>query len=294
VRTAFVDAAGTRLCVYEWGEPGRPAILYWDGLGGTGLHANEVGPLLASAGFRVVAPDPPGHARSPAVALEDYRPSRLAALAADLLAALRIERITFLGFSWGADVGCAFAARRPDLTERLVLVDGGYVDYADLSGFDLGADLEACVERARARAGRRSFPSWGAYFASERDDLGRWNPALEAAHRETMREQDGAVVPVLSPESVGAIHHAGLVEPTVSTYPALRAAGLPILLLVPADGVAGSAVAPGCLERFAEQVPQLAIRELPGAVHDLVSVAPGELAATISSWIEGSSARPSK
>jgi pimeloyl-ACP methyl ester carboxylesterase len=166
-----------------------------------------------------------------------------------------------------------------------VLVDGGYVDFADLSGFDLEADLEACVERARARAGRRRFPSWDAYFASERDDLGRWTPALEAAHRETMREQDGAVVPVLEPDAAGAIHHGGLVEPGVSTYPALRAAGVPIVLVVPSVGVARSPVAQRCLARFAEQVPQLDVRELPGAVHDLVSVAPAEVAAIVRAWI---------
>jgi pimeloyl-ACP methyl ester carboxylesterase len=283
VRHAVVEAGGTDLFVYEWGAREQPAILYWDGLGGTGLHANELGPLLARAGFRVVAPDPPGHARSPAVPLEAYRPSQLAALAAELLAALRLERATFLGFSWGAEVGCAFAARHPDRTERLVLVDGGYVDFADLPGFDVAADLAACIERARARADRRRFPSWDAYFASERDDLGRWTPALEAAHRETMREHEGAVVPILSPDVVGAIHHGGLMEPTVSTYPALRVAGVPILVFVPADDVAGSEVAQRCLARFAEQVPQLEIRELAGAVHDLVSVAPDEIAA----WISG-------
>jgi pimeloyl-ACP methyl ester carboxylesterase len=241
VRAEVVEAGGTELLVYEWGEPGRPAILYWDGLRGTGLHANELGPLLADGGFRVVAPDPPGHARSPAVALEAFRPSRLAGLAAELLAALGIARATFLGFSWGAEIGCAFAARRPELTDRLVLVDGGYVDFADLSGFDLEADLEACVERARARAGRRRFPSWN--------------------------------------------HHGGLVEPGVSTYPALRAAGVPIVLVVPSVGVARSPVAQRCLARFAEQVPQLDVRELPGAVHDLVSVAPAEVAAIVRAWI---------
>jgi pimeloyl-ACP methyl ester carboxylesterase len=46
----------------------------------------------------VVAPDPPGHGRSPALPLDSYLPS-LASLAADLLSALGIERAAFLGFS---------------------------------------------------------------------------------------------------------------------------------------------------------------------------------------------------
>jgi len=34
------------LFVYEWGREEDPAVLYWDGLGGTGPHASEIGPLL--------------------------------------------------------------------------------------------------------------------------------------------------------------------------------------------------------------------------------------------------------
>jgi hypothetical protein len=75
VRTFEIEAAGATLFGYEWGERGRPALLYWDGLGGTGLHANEIAPILANDhGLRVVAPDPPGHGRSPALAAEAYRP----------------------------------------------------------------------------------------------------------------------------------------------------------------------------------------------------------------------------
>jgi pimeloyl-ACP methyl ester carboxylesterase len=95
------------LFVYEWGERDRPALLYWDGLGGTGLHANELGPLLAEEhGLRVIAPDPPGHGRSPAPAADELRPSRLAATAATLLSELGVDQAAFLGFSWG----CAWAA----------------------------------------------------------------------------------------------------------------------------------------------------------------------------------------
>ena len=56
------------LFVYEWGKQGDPAALYWDGLGGTGLHANELAPILvADHKLRVVAPDAPGHGRGVAV-----------------------------------------------------------------------------------------------------------------------------------------------------------------------------------------------------------------------------------
>src|SRR5436190_12334976 len=109
MRSFVTETPSGPLFVYEWGDVGKPTVLYWDGLGGTGLHANELAPLLAGRfDARVIAPDPPGHGRSPAVSADDYRPSRLAATAVDLLSALSVEQALFVGFSWGAAVAVAF------------------------------------------------------------------------------------------------------------------------------------------------------------------------------------------
>lgn len=158
-----VDASGIRLFVREWGEPGGRALVFWDGLGGTGLHANEIAPILTDEyGLRVVAPDAPGHGRSPELPPEGYRPSALAKLVTDLLSALGLAKAAFVGFSWGAEIGCAFAARYPERTTRLVLIDGGYLDFADLPAFDPGMDLSTFVARAREKAHEDWYASWEA------------------------------------------------------------------------------------------------------------------------------------
>jgi pimeloyl-ACP methyl ester carboxylesterase len=155
VRTFAVGIPGGSIFVYEWGEPVDPTLLYWDGLGGTGLHANELAPILAGEhGLRVIAPDPPGHGRSPALPSDSYRPSRLAALATDLLSELDIEHATFLGFSWGGRVGCSFAARFPERTAGLALVEGGIFLYGS------SRDLAACVAEAREELEAETFASW--------------------------------------------------------------------------------------------------------------------------------------
>ena len=83
VKSFTVDLDGASLFVREWGESGSPALLYWDGLSGCGLHANELAPVLTKEhGLRVISPDPPGHGRSGALPPEAYRPSALAELAA--------------------------------------------------------------------------------------------------------------------------------------------------------------------------------------------------------------------
>jgi pimeloyl-ACP methyl ester carboxylesterase len=156
VRAFTAAVPGGSLFVYEWGEQGDPAVLYWDGLGGTGLHANEIAPALTQYGLRTVAPAAPGHGHSHALPPDSYRPSRLASLAADLLSALGIERAAFLGFSWGGRVGCSFAGLFPERTTSLALVEGG-IFLSRAAG-----DLAACIVEARREREKESFPSWDA------------------------------------------------------------------------------------------------------------------------------------
>jgi pimeloyl-ACP methyl ester carboxylesterase len=284
--SSFLTKTGSgALFVYEWGEPAALAVLYWDGLGGTGLHANELAPMLVDRlGVRVIAPDPPGHGRSEAVSSDGYRPTRLALTAADLLTALDVEKALFVGFSWGADVAVAFGAGHAERASGLILIDGGYWDFADLPDFDTGQSLESRIEVARTRAKDERYQSWEAYFAAESMALGRWTPQLEEAHRAAMREHAGVVVPIAGPEVVGAISHGNLLEPTASEHAALAASGMPVLLVTPTEGL--GPVQRAGIERFRKNVPQLEVEKLPGAVHDLVSADPTGLAELIGARLE--------
>src|SRR5262245_35342550 len=285
MRSFLAETGSGALFVYEWGDAGGPAVLYWDGLGGTGLHANELAPLLVEGlGARVIAPDAPGHGRSEAISAEGFRPSRLASSAAGLLSALDVEKALFVGFSWGAEVAVAFGARQPERALGVVLVDGGYWDFADLADFDTGQSLESRIEVARRRAQDERFPSWDAYFEAEGDALGRWSPRLEEAHRAAMREQDGVVAPIAGPEVVGAISHGNLLEPSASEHEALAASGVPVLLVTPAEGL--GPVQRAGIERLRANVPQLEVETLPGAVHDLVSADPAGLADLIGARLD--------
>jgi pimeloyl-ACP methyl ester carboxylesterase len=289
MRTFEVGAAGTSLFVYEWGSKNRRTVLYWDGLGRCGLHANEVAPILAEEyGLRLIAPDPPGHGRSPGLAREAYRPSALADLAAGLLSSLGVERAGFVGFSWGADVACAFAARHPERTTALVLIDGGYIERADVTSGP-APDLVTLIEEAGEELREERVADWHSYFRAQEAAVKRWTPALAEAHRATMREERGGIVPVVSPEVVGAIRHADFSEPTLSTHASLRAASIPVLLLTPSEESKFGELAEHGIARFRAAVPQLRVEHLPGDVHDLVSYAPRTVAALVGSWVSGDS-----
>src|SRR5439155_26768101 len=138
-----------------------------------------------------------------------YGPAKTAGVGASLLSALGVERVAFVGFSWGARVGCSFAALFPQRTASLALIEGGHYRAAD----DDAADLASCIAEARVETEEDSFPSWDAFFSFQRESLRRWTPALAEAHRVVMREEDGRVVPILGVESLGAIKHGHRLEP---------------------------------------------------------------------------------
>jgi pimeloyl-ACP methyl ester carboxylesterase len=260
--------------VYEWGRRGDPALLYWDGLGGTGLHANEIGPILAEEhGLHVVAPDPPGHGASPAGDADSFWPSRLAETAAGLLSERGIEHAAFLGFSWGGRVGVWFAARFPERTRALALVEGGH------HGSRAPTGLRAAIEEARAEREEETFARWEDYLAFERESLRRWTPALEEAHRAVMREEGGRVAPIASAEVVGAIHEGSRLEPLAEAYPTIAAAQVPVLLVL-ADG--GDAEAVG---RFRAALPEARVESIPDAIHDLISFAPERVANLVGAFV---------
>src|SRR5262249_59040692 len=98
-----------------WGEPGAQTVLCWHGAGGTSADFAPIASELADRlGAHVVAIDAPGHARSAACPAKALRPSALAALAIEIADELEVERFVFLGFSWGATVGCWVRARYPE------------------------------------------------------------------------------------------------------------------------------------------------------------------------------------
>ena len=260
--------------VYEWGRRGDPALLYWDGLGGTGLHANEIGPILSvEYGLNVIAPDPPGHGRSPAPEADAFRPSRLAAAAAELLTELGVERAAFVGFSWGGRVGCWFAASYPERTTCLALVEGGHHGSLQPTG------LEPAIAEARTEREDETFESWEAYLAYERESLRRWTPDLEVAHRAIMVEEAGRVAPVLSAEALGAINHGSRLEPVAEAHPAIAAAGVPVLLVV-ASGLGTESV-----DRFRAALPEAQIESIPDGIHDLISFAPDRIAGLVGEFV---------
>jgi esterase len=122
VNSHYVERKGVRLHHLDWGNQDRPTVVM---VHGSRLHAhvwNDFGRRFRDR-FHIVAVDQRGHGDSAWCQNREYE---LEDFYADLRAVIEtrnLKRFTLVGHSLGGRVSMMFAARHPELLERLVLVD---------------------------------------------------------------------------------------------------------------------------------------------------------------------------
>jgi pimeloyl-ACP methyl ester carboxylesterase len=122
---ATIVAAGIPFHLLLWGETGDAPLLLLHGVTSAARSWWRLGPGLAAAGYRVVAPDLPGHGRTGHwTGHHRFRDSArdLAAFAAAALPGAAPADVRVVGHSWGAMTAAALPAARY-VPGRLVLVD---------------------------------------------------------------------------------------------------------------------------------------------------------------------------
>ncbi|MFD7827547.1 alpha/beta fold hydrolase [Kitasatospora sp. NPDC059803] len=114
IKHSHVEVNGVRLHVAEQGE--GPLVLLLHGFPESWHSWRHQFAPLAAAGYRVVAPDQRGYARSEQPERVDaYSLLHLVGDVTALIGALGEERAVVVGHDWGAPVAWATAALRPDL-----------------------------------------------------------------------------------------------------------------------------------------------------------------------------------
>lgn len=263
----------------EWGGCDRP-LVYWPGLTPFGaLHLNEAGPAWSEEyGLHVISVSPPG-VETEALPAERYGLSRLALLVVRLLDALGVERAAYVGYSWGASIGCHLGATHAERLSALVLLDAGYDDVPPD-----GKSLEQRVEEARgAQAGFR-FADEQAFLAAAREGKRNWRPALEERALAGMREEDGELVVVASPEAAAAALHGVITEPPTEQLAALGRARVPVLLITSGER-AGDAEGKSAVAQFRAAVPQAEVVHVEDSGHDLLADAPEETIRAVGAFL---------
>jgi pimeloyl-ACP methyl ester carboxylesterase len=227
--------------------------------------------LAERFGVHVQAVEPPGWT-SPPLTPEGYRPSALARLVAPLLA----PRSVFLGWSWGGTIAAHVGALAPEGLAALVLLDAGFTDLQDEPRF---SDRSLEELEAEFRASPVRFDSWDDYLTVARERVRTWRPPLEARARAAMREDGGAIVPLVAPETLAAAFH-GVAEERPSV--ALREIRCPVLLVVAEETLAQLGDAP--LRRFGSAVPDAEVVALDSS-HDLLADALDETVAAVGTFV---------
>ncbi len=127
------------------------------------IHAfDEVAPLLAAQGARVIVPYLRGYGPTRFLSADTPRSGQQAALAADLLAlldALKIERALLGGYDWGGRAACIVAALYPQRAQGLVTVNSYNIQ-----------DIAASVKPASPENEARHWYQY--YFHGERGRAG--------------------------------------------------------------------------------------------------------------------------
>lgn len=123
-RTRVIETNGIRLHVEEAGPENGPLVILLHGFPENWAGwLEQIGPL-ASAGFRVMAPDQRGYNLSDKPAgVDAYRMEALTGDILGLLDALGREKAVIVGHDWGGVVAWALAARYPQRLERLVILN---------------------------------------------------------------------------------------------------------------------------------------------------------------------------
>ncbi|HVL81598.1 MAG TPA: alpha/beta hydrolase [Actinomycetota bacterium] len=197
-----VPVRGGDLTVAQWGA-GPDVVLALHGI--TASHA-QFPPVVDRLpdGVRVIAPDLRGRGGSAGLP----GPWGMSQHVQDCVAALdhlAVERALLLAVSMGGFVGTLFAARHPDRTRALVLVDGG-TPFTLPEGTDVDMVLEATLGPSIQRLSQ-TFPSREAYhdFWRQHPALGEdWSPYVEHYLDHDVEGPHDALRSKVSPEAIRA------------------------------------------------------------------------------------------
>jgi pimeloyl-ACP methyl ester carboxylesterase len=124
---------GLRMHVLECGAPERPCLLLLHGFPELAYSWRKVMPMLAAAGYHVVAPDQRGYGRTTGsdnrhdADLAQFRPFNLVRDVVGLVHALGIREIaSIIGHDFGATVAAFGALLRPDLFRTMILMSAPF------------------------------------------------------------------------------------------------------------------------------------------------------------------------
>lgn len=271
------------VAIREWGEPGGRPMLFWHALGDhNNLQLLEVGPVLAREhNLHIHAVDAPGFGASPPADDAAYEVPALIELARRVLDELGLDRVVWMGASWGGSLGVHFAATYPERVAALVLLDGGYRDPAS----DAGPTLDEQRAHWRAHPELFGYESWDALVDDWKAFFTRWTPDVETSVRSAYREHYGKPVSIMGPDVYAAATAGILASPPSTAHAHLGRTEVPVLVLAATLPEETHPQRTAAADRFAALVPQAEIHWLDGTPHFVLEMNPDEVVRVVGEWL---------
>ena len=121
-RSKFIEIDGTRIHYQSFGDAPGPAMVLIHGYTASTYVWKTTAPLLAGAGFHVIAVDLVGFGYSAKPADFEYTIKSQARMVLGLMKAVGIDHATLVGSSYGGAVAMTIALDEPNKVNKLVLV----------------------------------------------------------------------------------------------------------------------------------------------------------------------------
>jgi pimeloyl-ACP methyl ester carboxylesterase len=285
VQTRTVDVAGTSVCVRGWGNEGAIPFVFWHGLGlgNNGSFLEVATPALVAAGVQPIALDAPGFGDSAALERDGYGGDRLVDFLWALIDALDLARpVVLAGHSWGGTLAIVAAARRPDETAALVLLDSGHIDPAD----SLEGNVEATFEELIAQLEAEEIPATWDDLVEILAQEGMGQPWTIAAWRHGVDVDDSGALRVKASFETLAAARIGLMQTRATeAWPTVAAAGIPTLLLLATEPEPVRERNAAAAERMRAAFPAADLRAVEGMSHDVFVDLGAEAGAVVADWL---------
>ncbi|KQQ29353.1 alpha/beta hydrolase [Methylobacterium sp. Leaf123] len=131
----FVEAAGLRWHVQEFGDRQAPGLLLLHGTGAATHSWRGLAPLLAQGGFRVVAPDLPGHGFTDPLPPRRLSLPGMAEAVGEFVTSLGLTPQVVIGHSAGAAVLARMCLDRRIDPDLLVALNGALTPFPGVASF---------------------------------------------------------------------------------------------------------------------------------------------------------------
>lgn len=249
------------------GETSGLPVICIHGLTRNGRDFEDLAPLIAARGRRVLAVDVRGRGLSAWDPQPlNYHPGTYAGDIVALLAATGIEKAVFVGTSMGGLITMVLASFKPEAIAAVVLNDVGPelspVGLTRIAAYAGGASRFETWDEAVAYARRINQAAFPAYGDADWDRFAR----------RVFDEKDGGFVLACDPDisapikAAAAASQDGASALAPDMYPLFRALtqDRPVLLV---RGGISDLVNPAIVERMCAAAPAMAVVEVPGVGH---------------------------